>query len=233
MPYFRYSFLNGLRDELYLTQTRQRVTLIALLSLLIPIAGLALGSTWGSGTHRWIKQIIGAGIGCGSGIFVAWLLPRLLWNMLRLFVRKGWFLLPEKAPSEDRPEAAVITVDEFSARSKALEREEFRKIFLFAAVIVGLGLGMERVANYIDRTKPEVLIQILEGIGMVSFMAALVLWCMRMKKQLFWKHGLICWACGRKITDAAGLVRVPDRGLCKHCGAEVVSMDDSESLARY
>src|SRR5438876_9077119 len=155
MPYFRYSFLNGLRDELYLTQTRQRVTLIALLSLLIPIAGLALGSTWGSGTHRWIKQIVGGGIGCGSGIFAAWLLPRLLWNMLRLFVRKGWFVLPERIESKDRQGSVVLTIDEFSARRKALENQEFRQIFVFAAVIIGSGLGMERVANYIDRTKPE------------------------------------------------------------------------------
>src|SRR6266446_9156306 len=56
MPYFRYSFLNGLRDELYLTQTRQKVTLIAFLYVLIPVVGAAIGSAWVSGTHMLEKS---------------------------------------------------------------------------------------------------------------------------------------------------------------------------------
>ena len=55
MTYFRYGFLNTLRDELWLTVTRQRVTLFLLLYLVIPGAGLGAGIGWGKQAHDPLK----------------------------------------------------------------------------------------------------------------------------------------------------------------------------------
>src|SRR5471030_979194 len=114
MSFFKYSFLNTLRDELGLTMTRQRATAFLFLYLAIPATGLGLGIAWGAQSHSPLKIIIGGATGLVIGGIIAWLLPRLLWNMLRLFARKGWFLQP--AHSQSVP---VMTRDEFVARSKS------------------------------------------------------------------------------------------------------------------
>jgi hypothetical protein len=124
MTCFKYSFLNSLRDELWLTKTRQKVTLYHLLYFVIPAAGLGAGIGWGGGAHNPVRIIVGSAIGLVTGGVIGWLLPRLLWNMLQLFARRGWFLQPEHSQA-----VPVMTGDEFIARSRVLSRERRRHFF--------------------------------------------------------------------------------------------------------
>ena len=232
MPYFRYSFLNRLRDELYLTQTYQKVTLFHFLQLGMPAAGLGAGMGAGKGAHSWATGIIVGTIGCGAGLLAAWALPRVLWNMLRLFVRKGWFLLPGPQQSDNRPTWPIVTLDEFATRCKAFNREESRGIFLFFAPMIGILSCLAGLAFYIDRAKPSLWVQVIAAIAIFSALIGFFVLPFRIERQRFRKHGLLCPACGKKITDTAGLVRVPEMGRCKHCGAQVASIADQDSLAQ-
>jgi hypothetical protein len=230
--YFKYGFLNCLRDELYLTFTYQKFTLTHLLRLIFPAAGFGVGIGVGKAAHSWATGIAAVTIGCGIGLLGAWLIPRLLWSMLRLFVRKGWFLLPESPQNEGRCAAPPMTRAEFAARSEAFDRKDSRQIFIIVPIILGIALGMSWLAFYIDRVKPAQWVQGLAGIGFVSVFIGLFVWPFRVKKRLWRKHGLLCPACGRKITDIAGMIRVPAMGLCKHCGTKIVTVADQDSSPR-
>ena len=219
MTYFKYSFLNSLRDELGLTMTCQRATLFLFLYLAIPAVGLGAGMGWGMHAHSPLKMIIGSTTGVVIGGVIAWQLPRLLWNMLRLFARKGWFLQPERPP-----DVPMMTRDEFIARSKDLRREERRQFLVWVFLFIAGAFGCSRLCLYLDRAKPQVWIQILAGIGMITFFVGCFLLRSRVAKQIVKKHGLQCPACGREITDAAGLPRLPYMGLCRHCGTKVVEI---------
>ena len=88
MPYFKYAFLNGLRDELYLTYTFQKATLIHFLQLTALMGGLPVGFVAGKHTHSWAAGIVVGIAWCGLAYLAGWLVPWLLWNMLRPFRAK-------------------------------------------------------------------------------------------------------------------------------------------------
>ena len=217
--YFKYSFLNTLRDELWLTMTRQRVTLFLLLYVMIPSAGFGISIGWGKEARSPLKIIIGCAISLAVGVVIAWALPRLLWNMLRLFARKGWFLQPEHPQS-----VPVMTRDEFIARSEVLRREGRRQFWVSTLLLVGGALGCARLAFYLDRAKPESWIQGLAAIGILVFFAGYFFFVRQAWKRRIRKLGLQCLACGREITAIAGLSGVPDKGLCRHCGTKVIEI---------
>jgi hypothetical protein len=81
-----------------------------------------------------------------------------------------------------------------------------------------------RIGDYMDNTKPPIWVQIMAGTGILTFIISCITLCLWTKKRLWKKYSLICPACGRKITDAAGLIRVPYMGLCKHCGTRIVEI---------
>lgn len=111
--YFKYTLLNWMRDELWLTRTRRRVTFFHLLCVLIPAAGIGTGIALGQVAHSLLKGIIWCAIGIAIGGVIAWLLPKLLWNMLHLFARKGWFL------ERQHPHATpMMTLEEFTGPGK-------------------------------------------------------------------------------------------------------------------
>ena len=219
MTYFKYSFLNTLRDELWLTMTRQRATLFLFLYIMLPVAGLGIGISWGVRTHSPLKMIIGCAIGLVIGGVIAWRLPRLLWNMLRLFARKGWFLQPEH-----HQVVPVMTRDEFIARSKVLRRAGRRHFLVSTLLLITGALGCSRLAFYLDRAKPESWIQGLAAIGILVFFAGYFFFVRQAWKRRIRKLGLQCLACGREITAAAGLSGAPDKGLCRHCGTKVIEI---------
>ena len=161
MTYFRYSFLNTLRDELGLTMTRERFTLFHLLYVVIPAGGLGVGS-----------GLIGSAIGIAIGIVFAWLLPRLLWNMLRLFVRKGWFLQPEPAQS-----VPLMTSDEFNARREALSREQLRHFLVWCLLIIAGVFGFFSLASFLDTfldgARPAIWVEVLAVFGILVFFPGL------------------------------------------------------------
>jgi len=215
--YFKYSFLNTLRDELWLTMTRQRVTLFLFLYMWIPGAGIGIGIAWGMQAHSSLKMTLGCAIGIAMGGVIAWALPRLLWTMLRLFARKGWFLQPEHLHV-----VPVMTRDEFIARSKVLRREAGRHFWVWMLLFVGGALGCSRLAFYLDRAKPANWIQGLAAFGILVFFAGYFFFVRQAWKRRIRKLGLQCLACGREITAVAGLSGVPDKGLCRHCGTKVI-----------
>ncbi len=207
MTYFRYSFLNTLRDELGLTMTRERFTLFHLLYVVIPAGGLGVGS-----------GLIGSAIGIAIGIVFAWLLPRLLWNMLRLFVRKGWFLQPEPAQS-----VPLMTSDEFNARSEALSREQLLHFWVWGLLFMAGAFGLFSLAFFLDGGRPAIWVQVLAVFGILVFFAGFFFYD-RTGKQLVRKHGLLCSVCGREITAAAGCSGMPYMGLCRHCGTRLIEI---------
>lgn len=214
--FFKYAFLNSLRDEVGLTLTFRKVTLLHLLCVVIPAAGLGAGSAWGTNLSQ---KIIGGLTGLVIGMAISWPLSKLFWKMLCLFLRKGWFLqlkLPESVP--------VMTSDEFIARSKTL-RQGQRQCFLVWSLIFILGaLGGARLCFYMDRSKPEMWIQVFAGFCILIFFAGWFFLQSCASKQIIRKCGLECPACGREITDASGLSHIPYMGLCRHCGTKVVEI---------
>jgi hypothetical protein len=228
-PYFKYSLLNGFRDDLFLTVTRQKVTLIHLLQAMLATSGLSFGFCVGKGTHSWAIGTVAGIVGSGVGLLAAWLLPRLLWSILCLFVRRGWFLVPELPPSDDRPALPVITIAEFNARSDALNRGDFRRMFIALSIIFGGVLGGDYLIDYIESIKAPDWIHELAIISMLSVLIGLVPWGNRMRKRRIRNHGMECPSCGREITDSAGLNRLPEMGLCRHCGTQVVAIPDQKS----
>ena len=211
MTFFRYSFLNKLRDELGLTMTFQKVTLFHFLYLLIPAVGIGVGIT----THSLLVKIVGCVIGIVIGLFLASLLPRLLWNMLRVFVRKGWFLQPELPRI-----MPVMTSDEYIRRSKTLRQAERWRFLIMTIVLIPLAFGLWRFCPCLDRH--PIWVQILLGPGMLIFIAGVLIMNWQTRKRFVRNLGLECPACGREITDTAGLSGVPHMGLCRHCGTKVI-----------
>jgi hypothetical protein len=223
--FFKYAFLNRLRDEVGLTLSFQKVTLFHLLCVVIPAAGLGAGSAWGTNLSQ---KIIGGSIGLAIGIAVSWPLPKLFCYLLCMFVRKGWFLRTEPLKS-----VPVMTSDEFIARSKVFQREEVWPLpvkrpllvnAIFFLVVVSGALGIAYLCKYMDSVKPKISIQVLAGFGILVFIGGCIFLCVWMEKRLWKKLGLLCPACGREITDAAGLSRIPYLGLCKHCGTKIVEI---------
>ena len=218
MTYFRYSFLTELRDELGLTMTRERITLYHLLYGVIPAGGLGVGFVWGAQAHSNLKILIGSAIGIAIGIVFAWLLPRLLWNMLRLFVRKGWFLQPEPAQS-----VPLMTSDEFNARREALSREQLLHFWVWGLLFMAGAFGLFSLAFFLDGGRPAIWVQVLAVFGILVFFAGFFFYD-RTGKQLVRKHGLLCSVCGREITAAAGCSGMPYMGLCRHCGTRLIEI---------
>jgi predicted MFS family arabinose efflux permease len=223
MTYFRYSFLTELRDELGLTMTRERITLYHLLYGVIPAGGLGVGFVWGAQAHSNLKILIGSAIGIAIGIVFAWLLPRLLWNMLRLFVRKGWFLQPEPAQS-----VPLMTSDEFNARREALSREQLRHFLVWCLLIIAGVFGFFSLASFLDTfldgARPAIWVEVLAVFGILAFFPGLFFLRNRTAKQLVRKHGLLCSVCGWEITGAAGLSCLPYMGRCRHCGTRLIEI---------
>jgi hypothetical protein len=219
MAYFKYSLLNSLRDELDLTMTRQRATAFLFLYLAIPAAGAGLGVGFGMQAHSPLKTFVAGASGLALGGVVAWQLPRVLWGMLRLCARKGWFLQPEQ-----RQGVPVMTGEEFIARSRVLRREERRQFLVWTLLFIAGAFGCARLSFYMDRAKPQGWVQVVAGLGIATFFVGYFLLRGRAAKLLVKKHGLQCSACGREITGAAGLSCMPHMGLCRHCGAKVIEI---------
>jgi hypothetical protein len=229
MPYFKYAFLNCLRDELYLTYTFQKATLFHFLPLAALSGGLLAGILVGTSAHSWAMGLIVGISGCALAILAAWLVPWLLWKMLYLFVQKGWFLLPERKEDEGRPAWPVMTLVEFNARSKAFNRWESRGVLVFMVVVVVIALGILRFMSCLESANVSEQTQGLVSIGILSGLISLYVWAGRRASQRVKRLGLLCPVCGRMITDAAGLVRAPWLGRCKHCGAKIVSVPDQDN----
>jgi len=221
--YFRYAFLNHLRDEAGMAVHHEKATVFHLLVMLALSGGPFVGIVLGNAAHSWLTGIVAGLIACIVGLLITVPLPMLLWRMLGLCARKGWFLAPDRA--ENKQEVPVITADEFLARKQAFERDE-RRQFLWALIAAGPVLAAVlcaiRFDAYAERTKlPAYIHASVECALLGPVFAALCSW-IRPTRRRWRKHGLLCPACGRRITDTAGLIRVPYMGLCKHCGVRVV-----------
>jgi hypothetical protein len=223
--YFRYAFLNWLRDEVGLTLCAEKATLFHFIVMTALVGGPFTGVMLGMDSHSWSRGIVVGVIVSVIGLAISLPLPQLLWKVLCLFARHGWFLAPERSQS-DR-EVPVITRGEFTARSKSVEREERRQLFVrgpVLLVLLGALYGLCRFGEYLERTKAPTVITVLLAIAVIATIIGIVSggFGLATSKRLWRKYGLLCPACGRKITDAAGLTRVPYLGLCKHCGAKII-----------
>jgi hypothetical protein len=219
MTYFKNSFLNLLRDELGLTMSRQRLTLFHFFYLVIPTSGLGAGVAWGMQSHIAWKTFIGGAIGFLIGGITAWQLPKLLWKMLCLFASKGWFLQPAHHQS-----VPIMTANEFIARSKVLRREGKRQFLIWSLLFIALAFCLSQLCFYMNRTKPQVWIQVLAACGIFGILFSYFVLRSRIAKQTVKKHGLRCPACGKEIAAVAGLAGVPYKGLCNQCGTKVIEI---------
>lgn len=224
--YFRYAFLNHLRDEAGMAIHHEKATVFHLLAILALAGGPFVGIALGTATHSWLAGIATGTIASIVGLLITAPLPRLLWRMLGLCARKGWFLAPDRARSMQ--EVPVITTGEFLARKQAFERDE-RRHLLWALIAAGPILAVVLLANHFDayaeRTKLPTLIHASVECALLGPVFAAIGWWILPARRRWRRHGLLCPACGRRITDTAGLIRVPYMGLCKHCGATIVGGD--------
>jgi len=67
MAYFKYQFLNALRDELALTRGYRKLTLFILLYLVLPAGGLGGGLAWGAKSHSLVRIVSGGAGGILAG----------------------------------------------------------------------------------------------------------------------------------------------------------------------
>ena len=215
--YFRFGWLNVLRDELLLGLTHQQVTLVHLLSVIVLTGGLVFGVLWGLENDGFWRPIVGGVIGLLAGAIVAWLLPRTLLVVFWLMARQGWLLQP--APPEITP---LISAEEFSRRADAYDRQELWQsiygisLFLVAAVVAKWLLG------YVSRTNVESWARGAVDIFILGFLAASIYCLFVLRKRRARTLGMNCPNCNRLITDAAGLCRMPYMGVCRHCGAKII-----------
>ena len=132
-------------------------------------------------------------------------------------------LAPDRA--ETGREVPLLTRREFRARKQAFERDE-RRGLLWLLVALGPFYGAGRFLVYLDgyakRTKLPDYILALVGFVVIGAFLATIYWLIRGHRRLWRKHGLLCPACGRHVTDTVGLIEVPFLGLCKHCGAKII-----------
>jgi hypothetical protein len=208
MPYFRYSFLNGLRDELWLTMTYQKATLFHFLSLAIPASGLGVGIALGMKAHAVSAIVVRGGVGLGVGIAIAWLLPRALWKMLWLLADRRWLLQPEPPPA-----VPVISRDKFLARLEASNRDQnWHAAKCFGVLIAGI-VGFALIFKVLERVHAPEWLAFLTFLSMIASIIAFLVGQYITYKRLLKRHGLACPNCG---TGIAGI------GRCWHCGATVV-----------
>ncbi len=210
--YFKYTLLNWMRDELWLTRTRRRVTFFHLLCVLIPAAGIGTGIALGQVAHSLLKGIIWCAIGIAIGGVIAWLLPKLLWNMLHLFARKGWFL------ERQHPHATpMMTLEEFAARGKIVMRKWQRLQLVSLLIWVPAGCaGWLLLPDLGDESKHQFW-AVLAVFGLLAVVVGVLILSGRIYKRLVRELGLQCPTCGRAIAGAQDF-----HGFCRHCGAKVI-----------
>lgn len=210
MPYFRSSFLNGLRDELWLTMTFQKMTLFHLLSLGIPAGGLGAGIGSGMRTHVVSATIIRGGIGLAVGMVIAWVLPRALWKMLWLLADKRWLLQPQP------PAVPAMSREELFARLDASNWDQtLHAVGWIAAFMIG-AIAIAAFGKLLDHVKAPDWLGICGLVSIGVFIGGFVLLERRSYRRLLAKHGLTCSNCGKEIARV---------GPCWHCGAAVVQDD--------
>src|SRR5688572_26851969 len=86
MPYFKYSLLNWLRDEVILTLTRSKVTVLHFFMVAGPTAGVGAGIGYGE-SRTWVHSLVGATVGGIAGAAIAWPLPRVISHALDWLIR--------------------------------------------------------------------------------------------------------------------------------------------------
>ncbi|HEY2413818.1 MAG TPA: hypothetical protein VGI40_16325 [Pirellulaceae bacterium] len=220
MFYFRYRILNTLRDELLLTKASAKMTLFMLLSAGIPTCGLFFGIGYGVQTHSVLRGIAAASIGLTLGACLGWMLPRAVWNILRFFGRRGWFLQPNPITP-----TIILSFDEFRRRSEALDRDDSRDQVWLLPAFITWAIGGLGVLNYLGRD--SALAGIAAFVVMAIFVTLLV-WIVLAHRRRVKLHGLACPNCDRELSDTAGGGIVVSLGLCRQCGVKVV--DVSEEL---
>ena len=89
MRYFRHRILTELRWTVYLTRSRQKVTLLAFLMFALPFWSAALCVAWGSSTS---SKVVAAIVGFVVGSAFSWLLPRAIERFLNVLESGGVFL---------------------------------------------------------------------------------------------------------------------------------------------
>ena len=88
-----------------------------------------------------------------------------VWNMLHLFVRKGWFFQlehPQVVP--------VMTSDEFLARGEVLRRKEWRFALVGILLCMVGAFGCSRLSTGIEQSQNW--IQVLAVFGILIFLQA-------------------------------------------------------------
>jgi hypothetical protein len=217
--YFRFGWLNVLRDELLLALTHQRLTLFHLFLVMIPTGGLVFGILSGQENDGLWRPIVGGAIGLLTGAIVAWLLPRTLLVIFWLMQRQGWLLQP--APPVTAP---LISAEEFSRRADAFNRQELRQSIYGISHFVGAAVVAKWLFGYMSRANVESWASGTTAVFILGYFVASILCFRVLRKRLARKHGMYCPNCNRLITDAAGACRVPYMGVCRHCGAKIIDV---------
>jgi hypothetical protein len=221
--FFKYAFLNRLRDEAGMAVHHEKATVFHLLIMIALAGGPVNGIIIGKSTGSWLIGIVIGIIVSIVGLMITIPLPGLLWRTIIILAQKGWCLVPVR--SENDQEGPVITRQEFCARKKAFEHDGRRHGIQYLIAIV-LFYGVIRfliyIGMYTEQNNLPYIIPTLVTFTLIGLVLAAIFWLIRDNRRLWRKHGLLCPACERRITNTAGFIEVPFLGLCKHCGAKII-----------
>lgn len=227
LPYFKSSFLNWLRDEVILTLTRSKVTVLHFFMVVGPAAGIGAGMGYGE-SRTWVHSLVGATVGGIAGVAIAWPLPRVIFHALHWLIRKRWFL---RFDAKERPPTLgeLISTEEFETRVKAYDRRMSRanRALLLSIIPFGILLGLSwRFRGLIERH--DVLQAVCGGI-LVAYVSAGLSWEWRRSKRAARESGITCPGCGHLLTDATGMIAVPWWGRCKECGLKIIDVEEEDT----
>lgn len=202
---FRYTFLRQLGQELYQTQTWQKVTLFHFLYLAMPIWGIAAGIAWNRPASLG-RTIIGGTFGCAIGSLGALFFPRLLWAMLSIFARRKWFIQSEIAACP----SPSITRAEYMARMSTFRREENFLVTGHLVVAFGGIWAIACLAENIEWASDRPWLMILVCLFLTG-----TLFCKPWRSWLVERNGVHCPGC-RQFLETT------EEGNCIHCGGHVI-----------
>jgi hypothetical protein len=227
--YFRFGFLNGLRDEVWLTLTLQAKTLHHLLAFILLIAGLTGGLVRAYISVSWIPAVLGCAFGV-AGFILSWsIAPRLEWALLLFMYKKRWCMHRQDMTSTNR-HVELLTPEVYAERARLWSQKDNWLSAIYIPTMFCMAIALWYVANLFENAPNGVMVLI--GTLFAAAFLGIGMALKRARKRFGQELGLLCARCGRLITGLDGGFGIPPSGRCKHCGLQVfVNRSDDRSVA--
>ena len=177
------------------------------------VSGGTIGYSIGSLAHGWPIKIAGGIIGFLLFAFVGHLLPVLLWHLLWFFVKKGWFLWPERLIEEAQQSHPPLALKDFELRRTALQAQEKKALLLL--LVPGAFHFLSVIPVMFQRKKLHADFMSDGSFLLFGFLFYLSLGAfVFLRRWLPKKHGLRCPTCRQEIDGSSDC--------CRHCSTKII-----------